>query len=192
MAEAQKGSETKPGLSPVPPGPIDHKDQVITEEEPGLDTANDDPEAFLPTVMSPIRATSGSHSSKVYETSLSTLDSSATLSTPGQDISFGPQAIPFMLRRRAGIEVGESPIKGPNNTPSSLHKAKSAPLQIRHPDGSIEEVDEVVTASEEPVSSWRKDQVKYMRKGRMSKNPALKRIPTLNGPLSLPYARNPR
>lgn len=120
------------------------------------------------------------------------MDTSASLSTPGVDISFGPQSLPFAARRRRPYEA-ESPSRVPNNTPQSIagNRPRSVAVTIRHPDASIEEVDEII-GSGKPVTAWRIEQLKYMRKARMSRDDTVKPIPTLNGPLSLPYARNPR
>lgn len=152
----------------------------------------DGSELHLPTVMSPIRNASGGHTSVIYNSSH---DTSATLSTPDASIMLGPQATPFVIRRRFNVD-GDAFLKGPPNTPNSTcHPdvtSKLDVIRIRHPDGSIEEVEDTVHVPQGPVSTWRKEQVKYMRKGRMSKNPERKRIPMMHGSLSLPYARNPR
>ena len=133
--------------------------------------------------------------SSVYSSktpSSTSFNTSRSLSTPGMDISFGPQSPTFTTRRRA-LPADDAP-KVPENSPISYlgHRYKSVPISIRHPEGSLEEIDEVLVPTEDPVTEWRKDQVKYMRRARLSNPKETKEIPTFNGPLSLPYARNPR
>lgn len=153
-----------------------------------------DPEANIPILMSPIRTEAASDSLRTL-TTLSTLDTSVSLSTPGAEISVGPQAIPFALRRTLTLPQAESPFRAPQRDPVSNTlplTQRTVRIQIRHPDETVEEAETVAARPEGPVSEWRKEQLKYMRKGRVSKGLETKRIPTLNGPLSLPYARNPR
>ena len=147
-----------------------------------------EPEDVLPVIMSPIRSNNDSAS---FTTS--TLDTSASLSTPGVDISFGPQSLPFPIRRRLPFHEANSPSRVPFNSPQSMlsHRPRSVAITIRRPDDSIEETSEVIENGL-PATAWRLDQIKYMRKARMSRDDTVRPIPTLNGPLSLPYARNPR
>ena len=167
---------------------------VATEESgasrPAYDisTLSLEPDDILPVIMSPILSRYGDSSH-----STSGIDTSASLSTPGVDISFGPQPLPFAVHHRRPLHEVISPSRVPHNTPQSMlsRRPRSVPITIRHPDASVEEVDEVITFGE-PVTSWRTEQIKYTRKARMSRDDSVRPIPTLNGPLSLPYARNPR
>lgn len=185
QGESNRDSETdhlatRPAASP-------HKEE---EEEPILE-----PEDVLPTMMTPFHASVYSKktgSSGSFNTSRS-LSTPGALSTPGVDISFGPQSPTFVTRRK-NVHEGGVQLKVPENSPMSFFgtQYQSTPIAIRHPDGSLEEVDQVLVPSEEPVTDWRKEQVKYMRRARLSNAYETKGIPTFNGPLSLPYARNPR
>jgi hypothetical protein len=77
-----------------------------------------DPEANIPILMSPIRTEAASDSLRTL-TTLSTLDTSVSLSTPGAEISVGPQAIPFALRRTLTLPQAESPFRAPQRDPVS-------------------------------------------------------------------------
>jgi hypothetical protein len=152
-----------------------------------------DPTDELPIVLSHIR--SGETNSSFDTTS--TIDD-MTVSTPGVEVSFGPQGTPYVIRRRpplGGCDRSETPSMAPHNTlESNLYRPpprRTAAVSIRHPDGSLDEVERVIDPVL-PATTWRQEQVKYVRKARLNPNFKPKNIPTLHGPPSLPYARNPR
>ena len=152
-----------------------------------------------PALMSPIRGTSR-HTSH-HTSGESSVEYDSSFSIPGIELSFGPQTAPFILRRRA-VTTAESPIKAPQNTPASIKATRviSMPAVRYHRDptddvceGDADEAsDNEVLATPILLSTWRYEQIKFTRKARMSKDPKIRPIPTLHGPLSLPYARNPR
>ncbi|WVF72972.1 hypothetical protein IAT40_007790 [Kwoniella sp. CBS 6097] len=142
-------------------------------------------------------------------TSLESKDTSTsanmtTDSTPA-DLQLGPQDLPFVLRRRAGAEV-TSPASDrleediPPFTPR-FRNAMSSGITIR-PDlnkpltstpatrpSNRMTLHTVTTSSQ--LSTWRLEQIKNARPAKLMGGTTLRPIPTLHGPLSLPYARNP-
>lgn len=183
QVDAEDGPAVNPTCSPA--ATTGHADAAIPHDISSLSL---EPEDVLPVIMSPIRSNNTSSSFTI-----STMDTSASLSTPGVDISFGPQTVPFAVRRRLPLHEVNSPSRVPFNSPQSMlgQHPRSVAITIRHPDDSIEETSEVIENGS-PATAWRLDQIKYMRKARMSRDDTVRPIPTLNGPLSLPYARNPR
>jgi len=151
-------------------------------------------------IMSPIRVSNPS--SRTTETPRNiSLSTASSFSTPAADISFGPQSIPFALRRRelsSSDAITYSMSSRDSSFPHSLrHRISSlAPTttyRVEEDDESASQMSVVIDDSVEiEMSDWRKEQLKYMKKARMGKNQVEKPIPGLQGPLSLPYARNPR
>ena len=133
---------------------------------------------------------------------------SSAYSTPAELI-FGPQSLPFVLHRRA--------VTGTGNTSPSKLPAIEYDHRIRHTSMPAvivrladEEDDNIVLDTAEShlplfvansgadgqnevkMSTWRTEQVKYAKRARRGPDATTKPIPALHGPLSLPYARNPR
>ena len=131
------------------------------------------------------------------------ISSESTQSTPSVDLSFGPQMTPFaLLCRQTGRQVvsfGETPSR--TTVTSSKLRITSLPENgSQNPrekvleEGEIEE--EALSEEGGPkivvMSNWRNNQLRTARTPYLTKDSTLKPIPALHGPLSLPYARNPR
>ncbi|WRT70218.1 uncharacterized protein IL334_007213 [Kwoniella shivajii] len=137
-------------------------------------------------------------------------DMISTLSTEPPDLSFGPQSVPFPLRRRGILIDAHSTPSRPSSqsfTPK-FRTAATPPVVIRpastvteKPAPSVSPIQAVthtplVVASFDNVdierfSSWRREQIKLARTAKLMAGTTPRPIPTLHGPLSLPYARNP-
>ncbi|WVQ84615.1 hypothetical protein IAT38_006770 [Cryptococcus sp. DSM 104549] len=137
-------------------------------------------------------------------------------STPA-DISFGPQSLPFMFRRR-DIDQSSTPSKAPargaralklpweSNVPAITIRPDE-PQRVPEADSAgVQETAEREQAArptpprpafqqapERKLSSWRREQLRWAaeRPPTLMGDPTPRPIPTLYGPLSLPYARNP-
>jgi len=138
---------------------------------------------------------------------------SSTYSTP-TELLFGPQSLPFVLRRHATTNTADtSPTKQPK-TPY-LHRPRNTSIpavivlsgdddedEQNDPDREIEQIvhsmrTPLINGARIPhnaanMSSWRTEQIKYTKRARRGPDSGLKAVPHLHGPLSLPYARNPR
>ncbi|KIR98532.1 hypothetical protein L804_04106 [Cryptococcus deuterogattii 2001/935-1] len=138
-------------------------------------------------------------------------------STPAE-LSFGPQSLPFMLRKRELVDQGTPSKPTSTATTTSLSKDPIGPsagiqfsgrqqLILDHHNESHEThrsaVDQGTNlrhssvdhankqSSEKKLTSWRRDQIKKAKQPELILSSTPKPIPTLYGPLSLPYARNP-
>ncbi|ADV24016.1 hypothetical protein I305_02586 [Cryptococcus gattii E566] len=138
-------------------------------------------------------------------------------STPAE-LSFGPQSLPFMLRKRELVNQGTPSKPTSTATTTSLSKDPIGPsagiqfsgrqqLILDHHNESHEthrssvdqgtnlphsSVDHANKQSpEKKLTSWRRDQIKKAKQPELILTSTLRPIPTLYGPLSLPYARNP-
>ncbi|WVR07658.1 hypothetical protein IAU60_004700 [Kwoniella sp. DSM 27419] len=137
-----------------------------------------------------------------------TIESNATSGSGGMASSFstpaelhlGPQDTPFALRRaQARAEAELSPSKSANltSTVSAQHveltdyhtrSGDEGPLTstpaTRRTNASVVEI-------AIRLSSWREEQLKTARPGKLMTGTVPRPISTLHGPLTLPYARNP-
>lgn len=139
-------------------------------------------------------------------------------STPAE-LSFGPQSLPFMLRKRELVNEGTPSKTTSTATVTDLSKDPIEPststqffgrqqLVLDHYSESHEIQRSSVNygthlhqssvdhgnkpLSEKKLTSWRRDQIKKAKQPELILASTPKPIPTLYGPLSLPYARNPR
>jgi hypothetical protein len=120
--------------------------------------------------------------------------SNTTMSTQAE-IHMCPQPMPFVYRRRALTEGQEEPLsKAVHFNPHFRQRSSPANVHIR-PD-TLEVIQPPSEASVEMptkvLSQWRQDQLDNMKPGKLSGNGTVKVLSSLHGPLSLPYARNPR
>ncbi|WVR00163.1 hypothetical protein IAU59_007305 [Kwoniella sp. CBS 9459] len=134
----------------------------------------------------------------------STSANMTTDSTPA-DLQLGPQDLPFVLRRRGGVnDVNLSPSRLAANvapfTPRYRDVASTGVTikpDVRTPLTSTPAtrpsnrmtLHTVTTTTQ--LSTWRLEQLKHARPGKLMGGTTLRPISTLHGPLSLPYARNP-
>ncbi|ODN94747.1 hypothetical protein L198_04891 [Cryptococcus wingfieldii CBS 7118] len=115
-------------------------------------------------------------------------------STPAE-LSFGPQSVPFTLKRRELINEG---------TPSRPGTASSSYFQMRQDEsypvnicavnsGSSTSTDQAAKThpDKKSLSSWRRTQILTAKRPELAPDTKPQAIPTLYGPHSLPYARNP-
>lgn len=125
----------------------------------------------------------------------------STASTPAE-LLLGPQSLPFVFRRRHYDDPDVSPSK---TVPIYVPPDKRITSMSSRPIPRIVEAEEGEIIAEpgakEPVehhhapklSSWRLEQIKYTKRARQAGEKQTPRpISSLHGPLSLPYARNPR
>ena len=174
-----------------------------SDSEDGDDTGSSQSRQ-LETHISPIRL---HEALSLEETPSSNDKSSSAYSTPAE-LLFGPQSVPFVLRRRAIANSSDhSPSKGPFITENYRPVLMSTPNVVVQPSddvgdqGSAAEIGRVSASRTEvlgerrkevKLSVWRKEQIKYTKRARLEPNATPKHIPALHGPLSLPYSRNPR
>jgi hypothetical protein len=138
-------------------------------------------------------------------------DISSTFSTP-HELLLGPQPTPFIFRRRERRNSGETPSKVvfANASIGMEHRNVSMPsmtaLAQKHTlsqdesgdgddEGDLQRMDlEVVIGGQKEMklSKWRQEQLEKMNRPKVVSDGPPKPITTLHGPLSLPYARNPR
>jgi hypothetical protein len=121
-------------------------------------------------------------------------DLSNTMSTPSMELSFGPQALPYVYRRHelAGEVVSSSPMNT-RNIPFHSLPIRSVPAVTMRRDPDDEDISRVSKIGSSPgMSTWRQEQLKHMKKAKIEKGAIVKHISPLHGPPSLPYARNPR
>ena len=170
--------------------------------------------------MSPIRVlSSGKNTNSTPHESSVEIGDLSSLSTQNIDLSFGPQSVPFVFLRRKEepnmAESNDSPTKGsilpPRESkriliipvPYSAHPHPSARSAFQKSNHILEEGEihehgdsdveyEVIGPKELGLSNWRKEQLRFMKPPALLKGTTLKALPTFHGPLSLPYARNPR
>lgn len=139
-------------------------------------------------------------------------------STPAE-LSFGPQSLPFMLRKRELVNEGTPSKPTSTATVTNLSKDPNGPstgtqfsgrqqLILDHHNESHETHKSSVNHDtnlhqssvdhsnkplfEKKLTSWRRDQIKKAKQPELILASTPKPIPTFYGPLSLPYARNPR
>ncbi|WVN90853.1 uncharacterized protein L203_106096 [Cryptococcus depauperatus CBS 7841] len=127
-------------------------------------------------------------------------------STPAE-VSLGPQSLPFALRRRDVLDQ-ETPSKiailahiekineRTNETAATVLQVEPKNLiLLTEPAQVINEVPSThqakQTQPERRLSLWRRDQIKKAKQPELLGDTVPRPIPTLYGPLSLPYARNP-
>jgi hypothetical protein len=92
------------------------------------------------------------------------------------EIFLGPQPLPFIRNRHRLLseEYDPSPTRSKSDSSSgSIAIKMSSPVQLK-------------------VSNWRAEQMKKFKAVRPVQGARERPIPLLHGPLSLPYARNPR
>jgi hypothetical protein len=113
------------------------------------------------------------------------------------EIQMCPQPMPFIYRRRALTEgQDETLTKAVHFNPHFRQRSSPANVHIR-PD-TLELVQPPYEASidmstkGQGLTKWRQDQLDNMKPGKLTGNGTVKVLSSLHGPLSLPYARNPR
>lgn len=132
------------------------------------------------------------HTDSSGDRSLNT-PSTAPQSTSSMEIFLGPQPLPFIHHRRRLLleEYNPSPCrtKGVEQPPLKTHKGiaivpgQAGDTNMQHQD----------TALGQPVlSKWRTGQLKKPKNIQPVASARERPVPLLHGPLSLPYARNPR
>lgn len=117
-----------------------------------------------------------------------------TMSTQAE-IHMCPQPMPFVYRRRALTEGQDEPLsKAVHFNPHFRQRSSPANVHIR-PD-TLEVIqppsEASVDMSNKGLTQWRQDQLDNMKPGKLAGNGTVKVLSSLHGPLSLPYARNPR
>ncbi len=151
----------------------------------------------------------GSNRAPDANDTLASVDMSDSFSTPGAELALGPQPLPFVLQRAASGINDTSPSKQPRAFYDYRLHNYSMPAVIVDLDEDKEEDlsdagenirsskltfanDDDTDAPALKLSTWRTEQIKYTKRARRGQDSTPKPIPALHGPLSLPYARNPR
>ncbi|OCF61291.1 hypothetical protein L486_00938 [Kwoniella mangroviensis CBS 10435] len=128
-----------------------------------------------------------------------------TISSSAPEVSFGPQEVPFPLRQReTHVDAHSTPSRPPTQTYQPRFRTTNAPPVVIRPitTEKIQPTSRSVTTATAVVSSgddydskllstWRREQIKTTRTAKLMAGTTPRPIPTLHGPLSLPYARNP-
>lgn len=116
-----------------------------------------------------------------------TTPSTAPQSASSLEIFLGPQPLPYIRNRHRIVfdEIDPSPCrsKSSESSTSSFNMVQK---------GSIVMTSHPSQESRPEVSNWRKEQLKKVKSIRPVAGARERQIPLLHGPLSLPYARNPR
>ncbi|WWC94884.1 hypothetical protein V866_001735 [Kwoniella sp. B9012] len=128
-----------------------------------------------------------------------------TISSSAPEVSFGPQEVPFPLRQReTHVDAHSTPSRPSAQTYQPRFRNTNTPPVVIKPI-TTEEIQStsraVITATavvssgddydSRLLSSWRREQIKTTRTAKLMAGTTPRPIPTLHGPLSLPYARNP-
>lgn len=107
------------------------------------------------------------------------------------EITVGPQSVPFAVARRppgSGNDHLERIQERAISDDEDIHVAASHSHYQNTATGKVSGPEDAPL----PVSSWRKEQLKYQKEARLSTETGPRPISAYHGPLSLPYARNPR
>lgn len=121
--------------------------------------------------------------------------STETASTQAE-IHIGPQPLPYVYHRRSqSITHDLAPIGELRDRNQRYRRTSSAaltdiPSSVNPPKAIESAVVDVVDDS--GLSAWRRDQLKHMKPAKLVNEGQVKTLASLHGPLSLPYARNPR
>jgi hypothetical protein len=149
---------------------------------------------------------SGSNGSNPSSTSLPPVTPDTSFSSGAQgtassmsttaDIQICPQPTPFVYRRRALVDnPDETQLKAVHFNPDHLRQHPT-PASVHIRPEILEVAQPVSEASVEvkatPFCAWRQEQLDNMKPGKLTKDGKVKVLSSLHGPLSLPYARNPR
>lgn len=112
-------------------------------------------------------------------------------SSASMEIFLGPQPLSFVHHRRRvqNDEFPRSPVHPALSQYTGAPRSKG--VAITMPDARPKEASKP-TSPPPPVSRWRREQIKKFKPGRPVNGARERPIPLLHGPLSLPYARNPR
>lgn len=127
-----------------------------------------------------------------FDTSFTSLDATgSSFSTPAE-IMLGPQSLPYIFHRRAATNSGDvSPTKAVFD-PSKRNTSSPALLHASIVEPVIPPTEATSNRPHVELCPWRKEQLKYIKTPRLTNDGKVKHISAFHGPLSLPYARNPR
>jgi hypothetical protein len=117
------------------------------------------------------------------------------------DIQMCPQPMPFIYRRRALTEgqdetlpkaVHFNPHFRQRSSPANVHIRPDTLELVQPPYEASIDVSTNMSIKGQGLTKWRQDQLDNMKPGKLTGNGTDKVLSSLHGPLSLPYARNPR
>ncbi|WWC72024.1 uncharacterized protein I206_105983 [Kwoniella pini CBS 10737] len=147
-------------------------------------------------LLSPYRPANAEQSFESNTTSGSDIHMS-TLSSSGPEIFLGPQSTPFPLRQQGIVDAHSTPLRPLMQTFVPQFR-DTAPVVMKpsreHLSRRIQATPVVSSGDEydfKSLSSWRQEQIRSTRTAKLMAGTTPRMIPTLHGPLSLPYARNP-
>ena len=127
----------------------------------------------------------------------SAADISGTTMSTQAEIQMCPQPMPFVYRRRAMTDGQDETL------PKAVHfnphlRQRSSPANVHIRPDTLELVQPPYEPSAEVINKgpgltqWRQEQLDNVKPGKLTGNGTVKVLSSLHGPLSLPYARNPR
>ena len=131
----------------------------------------------------------------------SAADISGTTMSTQADIQMCPQPLPFIYRRRALTEgqdetlpkaVHFNPHLRQRSSPANVHIRPDTLELVQPPYEASIDVSTSTSVKGRGLTKWRQDQLANMKPGKLTSNGTVKVLSSLHGPLSLPYARNPR
>jgi hypothetical protein len=131
----------------------------------------------------------------------SAADISGTTMSTQAEIEMCPQPMPFVYRRRALTEgqddtlpkeVHFNPHFRQRSSPANVHIRPDI-LELVQPQSEASiDVSTSTSTKGQGLTKWRQEQLDNMKPGKLTGNGTVKVLSSLHGPLSLPYARNPR
>lgn len=125
--------------------------------------------------------------STLADTSIETVSTQA-------EIQIGPQPLPYVYHRRAQTVSQHLAPVGDFLAHNQRYRQISSPaLTIPHlPAMSLSTTTHAEPITHQSFSDWRQEQLKHMKQAKLVNEGKFKTLSSLHGPLSLPYARNPR
>ncbi|WWC64572.1 uncharacterized protein I303_107183 [Kwoniella dejecticola CBS 10117] len=171
--------------------------QYGEQDEDRLSDSEDEGERRInEPLLSPYQAANIEQSFESNTTSGSDVHMS-TLSSSGPEIFLGPQSVPFPLRKHDVGDAHSTPSRPSAQTFVPTFK-NTQPIIIRPGKEQRNRsplATTVISAASHYelalLSSWRREQIQNTRMAKLMAGTTPRPIPTLHGPLSLPYARNP-
>ena len=137
------------------------------------------------------------------DNSMSTLadNSMETVSTQAE-LELGAQPLPYIYHRRSQTashnvgHIGDMQFRNQRyrqtSSPAVTHLPTSAMSLSTTSRAEPQSHPEVQMSERSLLSEWRVEQLKHLKPARLVNEGNVKTLSSLHGPLSLPYARNPR
>lgn len=158
-----------------------------------------------PTQPGPLSTPMSVDRNSEIDMSMSTLaDVSMETTSTQAEIQMGPQSLPYVYHRRshtAGQDIGA--IGGDMQFRNQRYRQISSPAFTHMPPLAMSlsttshgetkpETKPDIKSEPSLLCDWRQEQLKHMKPAKLVNEGNFKTLSSLHGPLSLPYARNPR